>query len=163
MRRLVIFFVSLLMVNFIEGCEKEPTVVITEPATSPATTTTYTLTFDLDGEWRHLGDEYRGEFHKPYPEGTSKKYDFRLEGKVRSATLEIELSDLDNIGATVTLNSVTIASFAGSGDNGFKSLSVSTSPFVQGTNTLMVLSNTSGSQREDFEYRNLKVIVIVEK
>jgi hypothetical protein len=157
--------VSASLLVIIGGCEKERTVVLTEPTTTPTPTITETLTFDLERNWVHLGDEYRGDFHSPspWPGGSSKSYDFRLEGKVRSATLEMELYDVDNIGATVTLNSAIIASFAGSGANGFKSVSISTSPFVQYTNTLKVQSNTSDSQMEDFEYRNLKLVVTVEK
>lgn len=144
----------MLLVVIIAGCEGGG------GGTSPTTETTLELINDTNTH--HLGDEIRTDFVMPFPEGKELTYSFGLSGKPLSATLQLNVFHMDSVGADVLVNGVVVVTMPPPSPDGAINQSISTAPFLVGSNTLTIRSRSDASGlAEDFEFNNVKLTVTI--
>lgn len=150
---IIIFLLSFLLT----ACDNRSSSYPTMP------TKTTTLTFINDTARHHIGDDYRGDFVGiEKPEGKEKTYNFALSGKPVSGTVQITVFDMDLIGADILINNALVMSMPPPDGDGTRSKEIPVASLLIGENTLTVRSRMEGTMYEDFEYKDLKLVVTIE-
>lgn len=114
-----------------------------------------------DLQRHHLGRLQRPEFEIPEPEGVQRQYGFTLDTFPTSATLEIEVFEVNDVGAVVVLNDQIILEMPRSPGTQTLTAQIPRTLFRIGANVLTIASQQTGggteTLAEDFEYENLRV------